>query len=469
MRLIFADDIGTQLLHGILSWEFLQFIVAFLSIFGFVLTSATILVLAERKVMAWMQDRYGPLHTGPWGLLQSVADVVKLLLKEDIHASKTDKALFLIAPSIFIAPVIAAFAVLPLSPYLQIPGVPLATGVVFLVAMSSIDVVGVIMAGWSSNNKYSLIGGLRSAGQMISYELPLVLALVGVIMLTSVLAGQPGYPTSAGDAIGTISFIEIMQFQNAWHHTGMPVLDFIFDGFTPWAWFILVQPLMLVIYYICGLAETNRPPFDLPEAESELVAGYLTEYSGMRWAMFFLGEYGNMTIVSAVTVYMFLGGFSGPGVNFLTGLHSLLWGFVGNILALGYFVLKVYGLCFVFIWVRSTLPRLRADQLMQFAWLILMPVTLGNIVVVALLYFMLSWAPVWVYLVTLGIVNWLAFVGFVFLVSHVTKTTTHHAQALAIRAQLRTKPIEPALPLRDAVPVHAEPLPQIQSIRAVKE
>jgi NADH-quinone oxidoreductase subunit H len=208
----------------------------------------------------------------------------------------------------------------------------------------------------------------------------------------------------------------------------------------------------------------------LPEAESELVAGYLTEYSGMRWAMFFLGEYGNMTIVSAVTAYMFLGGFSGPGVYFLTGLHSLLWGFVGNILALGYFVLKVYALCFVFIWVRTTLPRLRADQLMQFAWLILMPVTLGNIVIVALLYFMLSWAPVWVYLVVLGIVNWLAFVGFVFLVSRVTKTTTRRAQAPAIRAQLRTKPTPtvPALSLRDAVPARVEQLPQAQSVGAIK-
>jgi NADH-quinone oxidoreductase subunit H len=468
--MIIGDDIGTQLLHGILSWDFLQFVVAFLLIFGFVSTSAIILVLVERKVMAWMQDRYGPLHTGPWGLLQTVADAVKLLLKEDIHAIKADKALFLIAPSVFFAPVIASFAVLPLSPYIQLPGIPLATGLVFLVAMSSVDVVGVIMAGWSSNNKYSLIGGLRSAGQMISYELPLVLALIGVVMLTSVLAGQPGYPKSAGDGIGTISFIEIMQFQNVWHHTGIPVLDFIFDGFTPWAWFILVQPLMFIVYYTCGLAETNRAPFDLPEAESELVAGYLTEYSGMRWAIFFLGEYGNMTIVSAVTAYMFLGGFSGPGVSFLTGLHSLLWGFVGNILALGYFALKVYGLCFVFVWVRTTLPRLRADQLMQFAWLILMPVTLVNIIVVALLYFLLSWAPVWVYLVVLGVVNWLGFIGFIFLVSRITTATTRQAQAPAIRAQLRTKPKQtvPSLPLRDAIPAQVAQLSQAQGIGTAK-
>ena len=454
LHMVLADDLLTQLRNGILSWEFLQFVVTFLSIFGFVLTSATLLVLMERKVMAWMQDRYGPLHTGPWGLLQTVADVAKLLLKEDIHVSKGDKLLFLLAPSVFLAPVIGSFAVIPLSPYLHIPGVSLATGIIFLVAMSSIDVVGVIMAGWSSNNKYSLIGGLRSAGQMISYELPLVLALVGVVVLTSVLAGLPGYPSLGQNGAGTITFYDIMNFQNVWQKTGNPVLDFIFQGFTPWAWFILVQPLMLVIYYTCGLAETNRAPFDLPEAESELVAGYLTEYSGMRWAMFFLGEYGNMTIVSAVTAYMFLGGFSGPGVGFLTGLNSPWMGLLGNILALVYFVLKVYLMCVVFIWVRTTLPRLRADQLMQFAWLILMPVTLANIIVVAGLYFVFQSLPVCVYLVVLGAINWLALGGFVWLVGRVTKATTRRAQAPAIRAQLRSKPASaiPALPLRDAVP-----------------
>src|SRR5947209_3272948 len=190
---VFADDIGSQLFNGIFSMQFLQFVVAFLAFFIFVLTSATILVLAERKIMAWMQDRLGPIHTGPWGLLQTVADVAKLLMKEDIHATSTDKVLFLLAPSVFIAPVIAAFAVLPFSPYVGLPGTALSTGIVYLVAMSSLDVVGVIMAGWGSNNKYALIGGLRSAAQMISYELPLVLALVGVIMLTSILS-----PTGSG-------------------------------------------------------------------------------------------------------------------------------------------------------------------------------------------------------------------------------------------------------------------------------
>src|SRR5438093_4346760 len=204
--LIMADDIGSQLINGIFSLQFLQFIIAFLSFFGFVLTSAVILILAERKVMAWMQDRYGPLHTGPWGLLQTVADVGKLLLKEDIHAVKVDKSLFLLAPSVFMAPVIAAFAVIPFSPYISLPGTALVTGIISYVAMSSIDVVGVIMAGWSSNNKYSLIGGLRSAAQMISYELPLVLSLIGVVMLTSILANS---------GIGTISTLQIINFQSS--------------------------------------------------------------------------------------------------------------------------------------------------------------------------------------------------------------------------------------------------------------
>lgn len=451
--LLLADDVGTQLLHGILSWQFLQFIVAFASIFGFVLTSATILVLAERKIMAWMQDRLGPIHTGPWGLLQTVADVGKLLLKEDIHATNSDKVVFLLAPSVFMAPVIAAFAILPLSPYVGIPGTALATGLIYYVAMSSIDVIGVIMAGWSSNNKYALMGGLRSAAQMISYELPLILALVSVVMFTSVLENN---------GIGSISIRNIMDYQNVWHNTGNPVLDFLFQGFTPWAWFFLLQPLMLIIYYTCGLAETNRAPFDLPEAESELVAGYLTEYSGMRWAMFFLGEYGNMTIVSAITTFLFLGGWSGPGVSYLTGLNSPLWGLVGNLLALGYLLLKIYGMCFVFIWIRSTLPRLRADQLMQFAWLILIPITLGNILVTGMIYLLVSGLglPTWVFLTVTAAVNWAALFGFVWLVGRVTTSSTRRAQAPAIRAQRRASSApSAALPLRDAVPARVA-LPQ---------
>src|SRR6266487_2292458 len=430
---VMADDIGSQLINGIISWSFLQFIIAFLSFFGFVLTSAIILSLAERKIMGWMQDRLGPIHTGPWGLLQSVADVGKLLMKEDIHAALTDKSLFLLAPSVFLAPVIAAFAVIPFSPYIGLPGIALATGIVFYVAMSSLDIVGVIMAGWSSNNKYSLIGGLRSAAQMISYELPLVLALVCVVMLTSVLA-------NAG--IGTISIKGIIDYQSSsvWPGKGIPFWDFIFQGFTPWAWFFLVQPLMFVIYYTCGLAETNRAPFDLPEAESELVAGYLTEYSGMRWAFFFLGEYGNMTIVSAIATTLFLGGWAGPDVAFLTAPGMAFgWQVLGNILGLVYFTIKVYLLCFVFIWVRTTLPRLRADQLMQYAWLILIPVTLGNILLTALIYLILSsfGLPNLVFLIVLGVVNFILLGGFIGVISRATVATTRKAQAPAILAQRR--------------------------------
>ncbi|MFL5625808.1 MAG: complex I subunit 1/NuoH family protein [Ktedonobacteraceae bacterium] len=436
VSILFGDTVGDQLLHGIFSWQFLQFVIAFVSFFGFIMTSAVILILAERKVMAWMQDRQGPLHTGPWGLLQTVADVGKLLLKEDIHASQTDKLLFLLAPSVFLAPIVAAFAVLPFSPYVGIPGTALATGIVYYVAMSSIDVVGVIMAGWSSNNKYALMGGLRSAAQMISYELPLVLALVGVVMLTSILANT---------GIGTISIRQTMDYQNVWpaHGVGNPILDFLFQGNTPWAWFILIQPLMFVIYYICGLAETNRAPFDLPEAESELVAGYLTEYSGMRWALFFLGEYGNMTIVSAIATYLFLGGWAGPGVGYLLGLNVPIWGLVGNLLAVAYFVLKVYLLCFVFIWVRSTLPRLRADQLMQFAWLILIPITLSNILITGLIYLIVSSfvsGPYvnLIFLIVTAIINWAMLFGFIRIVGRATTATTRHAQAPAIRAQRRS-------------------------------
>src|SRR5438034_7032531 len=231
---VIADDLWSQLFNGIFSLTFLQFVIALISFIGFVMTSALILILAERKMMGWMQDRFGPLHTGPWGLLQTLADGLKLLMKEDIQATLTDKSLFLLAPSVFLAPVIAAFAVIPFSPYIGLPGTALATGIIYYVAMSSIDVVGVVMAGWSSNNKYSLIGGLRSAAQMISYELPLVLSLIGVVMLTSVLAGLPGY--HGNDGIGTISLKEIMDFQNAaWpkNGTGIGILDFLFQGFTP--------------------------------------------------------------------------------------------------------------------------------------------------------------------------------------------------------------------------------------------
>jgi NADH-quinone oxidoreductase subunit H len=275
---------------------------------------------------------------------------------------------------------------------------------------------------------------------MISYELPLILSLVGVVMLTSALAGTAGYPGASG--IGTISVKEIMTFQsvNSWPGKGIPLFDFIFQGNTPWAWFILVQPLMLLVYYICGLAETNRIPFNLPEAESELVAGFLTEYSGARWAMFFLGEYANMTIVSAIVTSLFLGGWAGPGVAYLTAPGmAISWVVLGNILGVIYFIIKVYLLIGVFLWVEGTLPRLRSDQLMQFAWLILIPVTLGNIVLTGLIYLLVSglgWSNL-VFLIVTGAINWALLFGFIRFVRRATVASTRRAQAPALYAQAR--------------------------------
>ena len=372
----------------------IHFVVTFLFSLLFLMGSATILVYLERKVMAFMQDRYGPLHYGPQGSLQTILDVGKLLLKEDVKATETDNIVFRLAPMVFFAPVVTAFVVLPFSPYLTAGA--LGTGIIYYVALSSIDVIGVFMAGWGSNNKYALLGGLRSAAQMISYELPLVLSIVPVIMLTSVLAPGCGgaHPDFTTCGVGSISFTQIIAAQ--------------MRPDSPWLWFVLLQPLGLGIYYICGLAETNRSPFDLPEAESELVAGYLTEYSGLRWAMFFLGEYGNMTIVSAVATALFLGGWSLPGaaIGFWVGLLGSFWGqVVFNIIAAGAFITKMYLLLLVFIWIRTTLPRLRADQLMRYAWLFLIPLTLFSILLTGALLLIPVAVPL--RLLISAVANWL--------------------------------------------------------------
>ncbi len=358
----------------------------------------------DRKILGLMQDRLGPTYVGPFGMFQSLVDMVKLLSKEDIKAAATDNIIFTLAPVIFLAPVITTFVILPFSPYMTVSA--LATGIILYVALSSLDVIGVFMAGWGSNNKYALMGGLRSAAQMISYELPLVLSLIPVIMLTSVVDKN---------GLGTISLSEIITAQmRPW-----------------WLWFVLIQPLGLLIYYTCGLAETNRTPFDLPEAESELVAGYLTEYSGLRWAMFFLGEYTNMVIVSVVTTALFLGGWSGPGADqgFWVGLLGDFWGaVVFNLFAVFWFMVKLWTLILVFVWIRATLPRLRADQLMRYAWLILMPITLFNILLSGLVLLVIpelmggtvlvAQVPVNVWI--LGAVNWVLFFAYVFLLGRAT-------------------------------------------------
>jgi len=327
-----------------------------LFVFVMLLSSAAAMVYFERKVAALLQQRLGPYLVGPKGLLQPIADVIKLMFKEELRPRAADPLLFALAPIIAATAAFAAFAVVPFGAdttlfgllkeplRLQVADVNVAILVVF--AISSMSVYGIVLAGWSSNSKYSLLGGLRSSAQMISYELSYGLALASVLVvgnslsLTDLVNGQAG----------------------TWL------------GFIP-RWFIFVQPLGFFIYMTAGIAETNRAPFDFPEAEQELVAGYHTEYSSMAFAMFFLAEYINMVTVSAVATDLFLGGWHGP---FLPESLGWIW-----------FLIKVSALLFFYIWMRWTLPRYRYDQLMRFGWKVLLPLAAINLLVTAagVLYF----------------------------------------------------------------------------------
>ncbi|MBI2848569.1 MAG: NADH-quinone oxidoreductase subunit NuoH [Chloroflexi bacterium] len=336
-----------------MTWlDALRLLISLLLTLGFLIASVLILIYIERKVAAFIQDRLGPYHTGKWGILQSIADALKLFLKEDIVPEQADRLVFTLAPVIFFAPVLGAFVVLPFAESLV--AADLQIGVLYVIALGTFGVLGVIAAGWGSNNKYSVLGAFRSAAQLISYEIPMILATMGVIMIS-----------------GSLSLSSIVLAQQPY-------------------WYILLQPLGFFVFLICGLAETNRNPFDLPEAESELVAGFLTEFSGIRWALFFLGEYGNMIIVSAMAAVLFLGGWQGPV------LPGILW-----------FLLKVYFLLLVFIWFRATFPRLRADQLMSFSWKVLIPITLANIALTGLMLLLFPGNL----LLPAGVVNWLVLVG----------------------------------------------------------
>jgi NADH-quinone oxidoreductase subunit H len=311
-------------------------LLAGLPLFLFVAVNAIIAVYAERKVSAFMQDRLGPmgqgvgLHAGKWGLLQTVADALKLILKQDIIPALADRKLFILAPFIiFIAPFVA-IAAMPFNQHILVADFNI--GVFFLLAVSSVGVIGIILAGYSSNNKWSLYGAMRSAAQIISYEIPAALSILTVIMLT-----------------GSLQMQEIIKAQSGtiW-------------GILP-NWFIFNNPFTLLaffLFFIAGVAETNRTPFDLPEAESELVAGFHTEYSGMRWAFFFLSEYANVFIVSGITAIVFLGGWQSPIPGYMDGPF---WGLV-------WFFSKVIFLILVMMWFRWTFPRLRTDQLMRMCW-----------------------------------------------------------------------------------------------------
>ncbi|HZV13535.1 MAG TPA: NADH-quinone oxidoreductase subunit NuoH [Candidatus Kapabacteria bacterium] len=320
----------------------------------FILVYALIAILGEMKISAWMQDRVGPMRTGWKGTFQPFADILKLMQKEDTTPSAVDKFLYNMAPYIVFIGAYAAFAALPFSSAYM--GATLNVGIFYIVAISSLAVVGILMAGWASNNKYSLYGAIRSVSQIISYEIPAGLAILCVVMIAGTLD------------LNQISAIQSGGIQN-W---------FIFGGPFPMEKRLLLLPVMIVlfiIYYITSLAETNRTPFDIAEGESELVAGYHTEYSAMKFAIFFLAEYANMFAVSAVAATLFFGGWQSPFGEVLGGP---VWGIM-------WFVLKSFFFVFVQIWLRWSLPRLRVDQLMSVCWKFLLPFTLVCVVATALI------------------------------------------------------------------------------------
>lgn len=307
-------------------------------IFAAVMGTMTYITLAERKILGYMQIRPGPNRVGPWGLLQPIADGLKLFLKEDIIPDKASKVVFVIAPAMALIPAVMTLAVIPFGPEVTILGrqvdiymADLNIGILYIFAVSSIGVYGIVLAGWASESKYSLLGGLRASAQMISYELSMGFALIGVIMMSQ-----------------SLSMVKIIEAQQG-------------------VWFIFPQLFGFIIYITAAMAELNRTPFDLPEGESELVAGYFTEYSSMKYAMFMLAEYINIITVSGVVTTLYLGGWSGPV------LPPLVW-----------FVAKLLVVVFVMIWIRATVPRLRYDQLMTLGWKVLLPASIVNILLTPL-------------------------------------------------------------------------------------
>ena len=320
----------------------IEWIIKAVVILLFCVTGFAYLTFYERRALARIQVRIGPNRAGPSGWLQPVADGIKLIFKEEVIPARAYKVLFILAPMITVFPALVIMAVIPWGTAITIFGrtIPLYltdinVGVLYLVAIASISVYGIVLAGWSSNNKYAMMGGIRSSAQMISYELALGLALIGPILIA-----------------GTMSLMGIVEAQN-------PV------------WFIVYQPIGALVFFIASVAEVNRAPFDMPEAEQELTAGYHAEYSGMKFALFFMAEYVKMIAISAIGATLFLGGFRGPFVDQLPILGPF------------YLFFKILVLLFLLIWLRATLPRLRYDRLMAFGWKFLLPVALANVFLTA--------------------------------------------------------------------------------------
>jgi NADH-quinone oxidoreductase subunit H len=318
-------------------WAFLKLFIILNGVLGVV----SYTIYAERKICGRMQGRFGPNRVGPFGLLQPIADVIKLFFKEEFVPAEANKVIFHIAPVLAVIPALITFAVIPIGPNFIVTDINV--GLLLFLAMSSIGVYSVTLAGWSSNNKYALIGGLRSSAQMISYELAMGLSTIGVLLLA-----------------GSLSMVDIVAAQaGVWHLGPVPIPH----------WYVFAQPVAFATFLITAFAETNRAPFDLPEAEAELVAGFHTEYSSMKFGLFFLGEFANVITICSIAVTLFLGGWNGP---WLPDALKFLW-----------FFAKLGVLLFFFIWVRWTYPRLRYDQLMHFGWKVLLPIALANIVVTA--------------------------------------------------------------------------------------
>ncbi len=314
----------------------------------------TYLVYFERKISAWIQDRIGPNRVGPYGLLQSPADVLKLFFKEDIVPSAATKFVHSLAPVISLTVAMSTYAVIPFGPDIEIFGqkvrlivADVDVGILFILAFASIGVYGLTLSGWASNNKYSLLGGLRSSAQMISYELSMGISVVGVLILA-----------------GSLRIYDIINSQQGW------------------MWNAFIQPIGFITFVVAAFAETNRLPFDLPEAEPELVGGYHTEYSSLKFAMFFLAEYANMIIASCLITTLYLGGWHLPFIDSATLSYGLM-----PLISVMIFVAKVLFLLFFFIWVRWSIPRFRYDQLMNLGWKVMLPLSLLNLMWVALLVY----------------------------------------------------------------------------------
>ena len=334
--------------------DFLGFIIILIKVlvvFAATLLTVLMMVYAERRVSAFMQGRLGPPRVGPQRLLQPIADGIKFLMKEDIIPAGVDKPIFILAPAILLIPALMTFAVIPFGSDITLFGrqIPLQVadvnvGILYVLALTSIGVYGIVLAGWSSNSKYSLLGGLRSSAQLISYELAMGLAVVSIILLS-----------------GSLKLNDIVADQQGYFLS----------------WNVFKQPLAFIIFFVAVYAEPNRLPFDLSEAEQELVGGYHTEYSSMKFAMFFMAEYVNMITAAALTVTLFFGGWDVP---FLNETSLGLW---GALLSVTSFILKMGFFLFLFIWVRWTFPRFRYDQLMRLGWKVMLPIALFNIFVTA--------------------------------------------------------------------------------------